>query len=506
MKLRTQLILFFLALAALPLSAAVLYSYLAELASFNREARVESQGRVEELSARMAVARARDPASAESTLPAAVIETERIQDVLGEWSASRGEIAFAIDRRGELHFAKAEDGDRLAGLPIEEALVSSPSPDVEAALRGWVVKGSEATNPRFVIARSVARPRARLRAKAGRNLAIGITLIGLSILAMLPMLRRLTRSLDELTLSAERLAQGDLTAQVRLRSSSELGRLARAFNRMAGDLEGNQRLLLAQEGERREHEVDKRVLQAENDRQNRELEEARRFQLSLLPRTLPKREGLEVAVAMRTATEVGGDYYDFHLASDGSLTAVVGDATGHGAVAGRMVTVLKSLFIAQGGSLPLTQFLDQAAATVRGMELGRVMMALCLARLRGRTLQLSSAAMPPVLIYRAATSRVEEVAMEGMPLGGIAGRPYDLRTLQLEAGDAVLLMSDGFPELPNAEGELLGYPRAEAAFQDCGDKSARAIVASLLGTIKSWNGGVALPDDATFVVLRLTVS
>ena len=53
---------------------------------------------------------------------------------------------------------------------------------------------------------------------------------------------------------------------------------------------------------------------------------------------------------MRTATEVGGDYYDFHLADDGALTVAVGDATGHGARAGTMVTVIKSLFTAEAGS------------------------------------------------------------------------------------------------------------------------------------------------------------
>ena len=49
---------------------------------------------------------------------------------------------------------------------------------------------------------------------------------------------------------------------------------------------------------------------------------------------------------MRTATEVGGDYYDFRLTPDGALVAAVGDATGHGATAGTMVTVVKSLFSA----------------------------------------------------------------------------------------------------------------------------------------------------------------
>jgi serine phosphatase RsbU (regulator of sigma subunit) len=64
---------------------------------------------------------------------------------------------------------------------------------------------------------------------------------------------------------------------------------------------------LAQERRRQE-------LEAENERRARELEEARQLQLSLLPKKIPQLPNLEIAAYMKTATEVGGDYYDFHLA------------------------------------------------------------------------------------------------------------------------------------------------------------------------------------------------
>ena len=53
---------------------------------------------------------------------------------------------------------------------------------------------------------------------------------------------------------------------------------------------------------------------------------------------MPQLPHLDVAVYMKTATEVGGDYYDFHVSFDGTLTVVLGDATGHGMKAGTMVT------------------------------------------------------------------------------------------------------------------------------------------------------------------------
>ena len=86
------------------------------------------------------------------------------------------------------------------------------------------------------------------------------------------------------------------------------------------------------------------LAEAENERKTQELEEARQLQLSMLPKVLPQLPNLDIAVYMKTATEVGGDYYDFNVAMDGTLTVVLGDATGHGMRAGTMVTSAKTLF------------------------------------------------------------------------------------------------------------------------------------------------------------------
>jgi serine phosphatase RsbU (regulator of sigma subunit) len=92
-------------------------------------------------------------------------------------------------------------------------------------------------------------------------------------------------------------------------------------------------------------EAQSKAMEAENEREKtKELEEARQLQLSMLPKDLPQLPHLDIAVYMKTATEVGGDYYDFHIGLDGTLTVVLGDATGHGMKAGTMVTTTKSLF------------------------------------------------------------------------------------------------------------------------------------------------------------------
>ena len=192
----------------------------------------------------------------------------------------------------------------------------------------------------------------------------------------------------------EQLAGGDLGTRVEARGSDQISVLAQGFNRMAEQLDEDQRRLREQERARRKEEVERNLLEAENARKTQELEEARLFQQSLLPGTVPDDPRFRAAVLMKTATEVGGDYYDFSNSQRGLLTVAVGDATGHGATAATMGTVIKSLFAAADDDSSPASFLDSAARTIHRMRLGRRNMALTVARLEDEAAVIASAGCP----------------------------------------------------------------------------------------------------------------
>jgi ligand-binding sensor domain-containing protein len=123
--------------------------------------------------------------------------------------------------------------------------------------------------------------------------------------------------------------------------------------------------------DRRKEKENQRILQLENDRKTKELEGARQLQLSMLPKELPKLQNYDIAVYMKTATEVGGDYYDFNVGADGTLTVVIGDATGHGMKAGTIVSMVKALFSSGGSRLDLKTYFDQSSEALKEIELGR---------------------------------------------------------------------------------------------------------------------------------------
>ena len=419
--------------------------------------------------------------------------------MLAHSRAGEGEIPFALDAQGKLHTVSAEDRETIRKMPL---VVGVRKPSARWAYGDWVFATTR--DPESGVAFGIARrmPLAEVRNTAARNFGYGLGMIGLALLGILPLSGRVTRDLKLVTEGAGRIAQGDLETRVPVRSRNEIGKLASTFNQMAEDLRLHQDRLLEQERLRQQQEIEQALLQTEYDRKSTELEEARRFQLSLLPKTLPEHPGFEIAVSMRTATEVGGDYYDFHLGADGALTAAIGDATGHGARAGTMVTAVKSLFSAFAGQREPRELLDEAARAVRRMELGRMAMGLAVVRLRDGALTLSSAGMPPVLVYRAAEAKAEEISLQGMPLGGFAF-DYEERHLDLAPGDAILLMTDGLPELANGDGDPLGYPRVRALFEEMGSRAPEEIIAGLSRAAEAWAAGEAVKDDVTLVVLRV---
>jgi len=260
---------------------------------------------------------------------------------------------------------------------------------------------------------------------------------------------------------------------------------------------------LEQERRAKDEEVARKLLEADNVRKTEELEEARKLQLSMLPRELPEVPFLDIEVYMQPATEVGGDYYDFYIADDDTLTVAVGDATGHGMKAGTMVAAMKGLFSAFGSSLGILPFFDKCTKTINGMHLGNLYMGMLIANVAKDRMTVASAGMPPVLIYRKSSRSVEEVVLKGMPLGAHVGFPYTQKETALAPGDTILLMSDGLSELFNQSEEVLEYSRVRELFKEAVETSPDAIIAHLTGAGEKWSNGRPHNDDITFVVVKV---
>jgi len=253
----------------------------------------------------------------------------------------------------------------------------------------------------------------------------------------------------------------------------------------------------------KEAELRAQLAESENERKSQELEEARELQLSMLPKELPQLPNLDIAVYMQTATEVGGDYYDFHVSLDGTLTVVVGDATGHGMKAGTMVTTAKSLFNSYAPNPDILFSFKEITRCIKQMNFGKLSMCMTMLKIKGNTMQISTAGMPPSFIFRRDTRVVEEHLFKAMPLGTMEKFPYEIKDTTLNPGDTILLLSDGLPELKNDSDEMYGYKRIRNGFEDVAEKAPEEIVSYLKNEGTGWVNNADPDDDVTFVVIKV---
>ena len=239
----------------------------------------------------------------------------------------------------------------------------------------------------------------------------------------------------------------------------------------------------------------------EDERKNKELKAAQDLQLSMLPKVLPQNSDLDIAVFIRSSTEVGGDYYDFFEHNGTELYSVCGDATGHGVASGMMVSVTKA-GLNGIDALPANAILHKLNNIVKNIDLGTLRMSLNVVQVRSNEFELSSAGMPPVYHYVAATNKAEEILIEGLPLGGLREEHFDILKRSFNKGDIIVQLSDGLPESPNLVGELYDYERLRLLIENNGSKSAQGMIDSLIASVDSWLQGQHNPDDITLVVIK----
>ena len=234
-----------------------------------------------------------------------------------------------------------------------------------------------------------------------------------------------------------------------------------------------------------------------------ELREARQLQISMLPSSPPKSDKIEAAFFMKTANDVGGDYYDYHETEDGAIIFVLGDATGHGMKAGVLTAVMKSLFSTIDPKSDCSDFFNRCTGVLQSMKLENMYMSMTLLKIEGNLMTVSAAGMPPVYYFNQRKKMVMELSEGGIPLG-FQSFAYKKQHVTLESGDVILMMSDGFPELFNEKNVMIGYENVKNIFLTIVEKNPGDIIKYLSRYAIDWRGDRPQDDDIAFVCLKVT--
>jgi phosphoserine phosphatase len=247
----------------------------------------------------------------------------------------------------------------------------------------------------------------------------------------------------------------------------------------------------------------------QGERFERDLEIARQIQEALLPRVCPAVVGYDIAGWYLPAEETGGDFFDFQEPGPDGLAVAVGDVSGHGfgpaLVAASCRAYLRAILthtnepaqvVTQVNQLLCKDQLDDRFVTAFVGVLRRA----------GHRLDYVSAGQGPILFFSRAIARVDELVIQGYPLGLAPALSFGPPVgVEFAAGDFLALVTDGFFEWFNSEGECFGIERTKIELARNSDQSASEIIRRLHASVLAFVGQSPQPDDLTAVVIKRVV-
>ena len=203
----------------------------------------------------------------------------------------------------------------------------------------------------------------------------------------------------------------------------------------------------------------------QQERLRRELQIARDIQKHLLPDKCPEVKGFAIAGRATSATEVGGDYYDFVTIDDDHLGIVLADVSGKGVHAALVVAMIRSAFRTQARNTTDVRQVLGGVNDFITQDLPENMFITCVygvLEISTRSFTWARAGHEPLILAHS-DAPCELMSPDGFALGVIEGAEFrdllEVETIHLATGDRILMFSDGLTEAMNTEGEEFGMER-----------------------------------------------
>lgn len=248
--------------------------------------------------------------------------------------------------------------------------------------------------------------------------------------------------------------------------------------------------------------------EVEKKKMERDLENARKIQESLLPKTYPKLKGLDIFGAMVPAMQVGGDYYDLIQISDKKMFVVIGDVSGKGLSASFYMSKLQTMIrlYCTDDKSPKEILTEINKRIYQEIEKNWfITVTLALVDLDEKKIKISRAGHTPLIKLN--QNLYESYQPSGVGIGLDRGEVFESsleeETIELNSGDLFFLYSDGVTELMNSEDELFGFERLKKMLTNNMDLKAEQIGKKLLVTLEDFKGKTNQYDDVTFVILKI---
>jgi serine phosphatase RsbU (regulator of sigma subunit) len=248
---------------------------------------------------------------------------------------------------------------------------------------------------------------------------------------------------------------------------------------------------------------------AERQRVDHELTVANRVQADLLPRVIPKYDGVLLAGSMKPAKEIGGDFYDFIPISEDHLGIVIADVSGKGVAAGMIMTMvhtlLHSLYPYFGNSKDLLVKVNEVISNhIR--EAMFVTLLFCMWDSKNKKLMYTGCGHEHILWFHKQANHLEAVRSGGLALGMTDDVRMLLKEKELPVapGDSIVLYTDGIIEARGEDNEMYGLDRLKSFIESHHGQSAEDLRSAIVKDVQRYSQGVSQTDDITCIVVQFT--
>lgn len=242
----------------------------------------------------------------------------------------------------------------------------------------------------------------------------------------------------------------------------------------------------------------------ESERFQRQVEAASQIQRRMMPDTPPSVEGLAFGCVYDPSLKVGGDFYDFVETPNAGVGVCIADVVGKGIPAALMMASVRSALRAHATLTPEIEsimvevnrhmYRDTLVSEFATMFYG-------VFSRDGKSFSYSNAGHPPPFWLRGAKIHMLEAG--GMVLGVDPSAAFDSETIDVQPGDAIVMVTDGVTEAMDFEGRLYGQDRLRKSVKKHRDLDAQPMALQLLWDVRRFVGLADQSDDITIVVAKV---
>jgi sigma-B regulation protein RsbU (phosphoserine phosphatase) len=235
-----------------------------------------------------------------------------------------------------------------------------------------------------------------------------------------------------------------------------------------------------------------------------DFELAREIQQGLMPKELPLISGCQLAATCQPARSVGGDYYDAIRIGDDTVALAIGDVSGKGMAAALLMSNLQAIVraFAPAGVTPRELCAKANQLIASNVAAGKyITFFYAVADVGKMRLDYCCAGHNPPMLQRS-DGRVEMLAEGGPVLGVFAGASYVGGSVELRAGDCLVLSTDGITEAMNAADEEFGDERLMELLGQGVGRGAEDCRARVMTAVTQFSNG-NFHDDATVMVMTV---